>query len=182
MKLIKKIIICIGISLLFAESANAQFYSVRTNTLGWLTASPNFGIEIAANHKTSFDFEFMGNFLSNEHFSTQHIMAQQGMRFWLLENNAGSFFGFHFTEALYNIGDANYMHKGWTAGVGASYGHVWLLSKRWNVGVEIGGSIMYMDETKSDRNPHFGQDAYIRRFRRVALMPTKMSLSFIYIF
>lgn len=167
---------------LLSLSAKSQFYSVSTNILGWATASPNVGMDIALNRKVSISIEVMGNYLTLPQFSTQHILSQQGMRFWLMENNIGSFLGFHFTEALYNVGNEKYMFKGWTAGIGASYGYALLLSKRWSLGFEIGASVMYMEDQQTEREPVATNGALNRYNKRVMVLPTKLSISMIYLF
>lgn len=167
---------------LISLSAKSQFYSVSTNVLGWATASPNVGMDIALNRKVSINIELMGNFLKIPQFSTQHILSQQGMRFWMMENNIGSFFGFHFTEALYNVGNEKYIFEGWTAGIGASYGYSLLLSKRWSLGFEIGASVMYMEDQHTEREPDVTTSALNRYNKRVMVLPTKLSMTMIYLF
>ncbi len=182
MNKIIKITIITVFCLLFYQKSNAQFYAFSTNLVGWATGSPNAGIDCALNRSVSADFQFMGNFLNNSAFSTQHIMIQQGLRFWRLENNVGDFWGFHFTEMLYNIGDSEYIFKGWSAGLGFSYGYAWLLAKRWNMNFEIGLSAMYMEDNKKDRKPNWMYDALNRNYQRVMLIPTKAQVSITYLF
>lgn len=183
MKMRRIIRIACLVALLFCSvQSKAQFYSVRTNMLGWLTASPNVGFGIAVSRKTSFDFELMGGFLKLPQFSTQAIMAQEGMRFWFLEVNAGSFLGFHFTQALYDVGNAKYLYRGQAYGVGLSYGHSWYVAKRWNIGIEIGASVMYMDDAQSERKLDYTQNTFVKNSQRIMVLPTKFAVTVVYLF
>lgn len=162
--------------------SKAQFCSLRTNMLGWLTASPNVGFGVAVSNKVSFDFEFMGNFLKRPQFSTQSLLAQQGMRFWFLEVNAGSFLGFHFTQALYDVGNAKYLYRGHAFGFGLSYGHSWYVGKRWNIGIELGASVMYMDDKQSERVRDHTENTFVKHSQRLMVLPTKMAVTVVYLF
>lgn len=180
MRLIKATIV--ALLTLTAVESQAQFYSVRANALGWLTGTPNVGLDIALGRKVSVDFELMGNPIRTKDFSTQCFIAQEGMRFWLLEANVGGFLGFHFTQTVYDVGNYNYMFQGHAYGVGVSYGHSWLLAKRWNIGVEIGASVMYMEDRQNDRHPHWSSNAVTKYSQRVMFLPTKFSVSVVYLF
>lgn len=162
--------------------ARAQFYSVRGNGLALLTGTLNVGCDIAVGLKTSFDLSLYANPISTSTLSMQGVGLQPGIRFWRFEPNAGSFWGVHLSTAYYNVGNKSATRKGFLVGPGASWGHCWLISKRFSIGVEIGLGILYMQDTKRPRSTPVTDDEYIYHSRRITLAPTKADVSFVYLF
>lgn len=177
-----RVAIIVFVIALGAVKVQAQFYSVRTNLLGWATATPNIGFGIDFNRKVSLDLTLNVNPLKTPKFSTSGIALQQGLRFWFLESNIGTFLGVHLTEAVYDVGNAKTTYKGFLGGVGFSVGYSWLLSKRWNVGVELGASVLYMQDTQTPLTVPDTDDAVITHSKRWVIAPTKAEVCFVYLF
>lgn len=185
-RLQKKILYLIGSLLLLtagaAQEAHAQFYSIRGNGLMLLTGTINVGCDIAVSRKTSFDLGLYANPIKFDKFSIMGFGAQPGFRFWRFEPNAGSFWGVHLSGAWYDWGNKKNTRKGWLVGPGFSWGHCWVISKRFTIGVEIGAGILYMQDTKRPRETHYTEDEYIYHSKRIVVAPTKADVSFVYLF
>ncbi len=67
-------------------------------------------------------------------------------------------------------------------GLGVSYGYAWMLSKRWNIALEAGIGLFHTEDTRRDPTVSDWEDEYIYRYRRWTLAPTKLEVSFSYIF
>ena len=72
--------------------------------------------------------------------------------------------------------------KGHAYGLGVSYGYAWMLSKRWNIALEAGVGLFHTEDIRRDPTISDREDEYIYRYRRWTLAPSKMELSFSYIF
>lgn len=160
----------------------AQFYSVRGNGLALLTGTLNVGCDISVNAKTSMDLSLYVNPIKTDKLSLMGFGVQPGFRFWRFEPNAGSFWGVHLSAAWYDVGNKSATRKGFLVGPGASWGHCWLISKRFTIGVEIGVGILYMKDTKRPRSTPVTEDEYIYHSSRITVAPTKADVSFVYLF
>lgn len=132
--------------------------------------------------KTSIDLGVYVNPIKTETLSLAGVAFQPGLRFWRFEPNAGMFWGTHLSFAAYDVGDKESTRKGFLAGPGVSWGYCWLISKRFSIGVELGIGILYMKDTKKVREPYFTEDEYIYHSERITIAPTKIDVSFIYLF
>ena len=63
-----------------------------------------------------------------------------------------------------------------------SYGYAWILSKRWNLVVEAGAGLYRTRDTRRDPVTSDWGDRYIRHARRWTLAPSKLEVSFNYLF
>ena len=165
-----------------ASPVRAQFYSVRTNGLMWLTGTPNVGFGVAVSKKWSVDAMLGGNPIATPTFKMQGVFLQEGVRNWLYEANAGFFWGIHFTQAIYDVGNAEFYNKGFLAGAGVSVGYALYLSRRWNLTFELGGSALYMQNTRAEYEVPDHRDEYIYRSKGWVLAPTKAEVSIVYLF
>jgi hypothetical protein len=57
-----------------------------------------------------------------------------------------------------------------------------MLSKRWNIALEAGVGLFHTEDIRRDPTISDREDEYIYRYRRWTLAPSKMELSFSYIF
>ena len=108
--------------------------------------------------------------------------VQLGGRYWFYESFVGHFIGQHFTYVGYDLGSRTKRYKGHAYGFGVSYGYAWMLSKRWNIALEAGVGLYRTKDTWRDPTVSDWEDEYIYRYRRWTLAPSKMELSFSYIF
>ena len=108
--------------------------------------------------------------------------ASENGRYWFYESFVGHFLGQHLTYVGYDLGSRTKRYKGHACGLGVSYGYAWMLSKRWNVAVEAGAGLYRTKDTRRDPTVGDWDDEYIYRYRRWTLAPTKLEVSFSYIF
>ena len=108
--------------------------------------------------------------------------VQLGGRYWFYESFVGHFLGQHLTYVGYDLGSRTKRYKGHACGLGVSYGYAWMLSKRWNVAVEAGVGLYRTKDTRRDPTVGDWDDEYIYHYRRWTLAPTKLEVSFSYIF
>lgn len=168
--------------LLMPERASAQFYAVYGNGLLLPTATINVGVNIGLSSKVSLDLAVMGNPLKTKDFSTQFAMFQPGVRFWLSEIQYANFIGVHLFTGIYDVGNAEFHTRGFTAGLGVSWGYNWYISRRFNIGVEIGVGVGYMKDTRENYYTPDTDDHYIYHATRLAILPTKFAVNFVYLF
>ena len=79
----------------------------------------------------------------------------------------------------YNGGLKKYRYDGWGVGGGFSYGYQWIIGKHWNLETELGIGYAYLKYDKYLRN-RCGR--FIDTGHRNYWGPTKLSISFMYLF
>ena len=108
--------------------------------------------------------------------------VQLGGRYWFYESFVGHFIGQYLTYAGYDLGSRTKRYKGHAYGFGVSYGYACMLSKRWNVAVEAGVGLYRTKDTRRDPTVGDWDDEYIYHYRRWTLAPSRLELSFSYLF
>ena len=108
--------------------------------------------------------------------------VQLGGRYWFYESFVGHFLGQHLAYVGYDLGSRTKRYKGHAYGLGVSYGYAWMLSKRWNIALEAGIGLFHTEDTRRDPTVSDWEDEYIYHNRRWTLAPTKLEVSFSYIF
>ena len=160
----------------------AQHRAVRINTLALATGTLNAGLDIAFSDKWSVDLSAYYNPISTSDFRIKSQGMFVGVRKWRFEPHVGSFLGLHSAIFNYNVGDKIQHYKGWLTGIGASYGYSWVLSTRWNFTIEGGLGLFYMkDKRQSYYTPPL-DDIFKYHYKRLILAPSKLEISFSYLF
>ena len=113
---------------------------------------------------------------------TGTVAVQLGVRHWFYEDFVGHFLGLHASWVDYRIGNRRRTYDGRAYGIGISYGYAWILSKRWNLVVEAGAGLYRTRDTRRDPVTSDWGDRYIRHARRWTLAPSKLEVSFNYLF
>jgi len=178
----KKSIIALALILCAATGAKAQFYGVKVNTLGLATGTVNAGVEFSVGKQYSLDVSGYWNPINTDKFSSRFWYVQPALRYWIYEHFVGHFLSVHPAYGQYDIGNDRWHYKGWLTGLGVSYGYTWILSKRWNLTAEAGLGLYYMRDTKRRYEYDDWSPICIRHYRRAALAPSKLELSFTYLF
>ena len=165
------------------DKAKAQFSSVSINTIGWATGNFNAALDLKLDTKISLDLPLSFSPIMSEKVGWQNVTFSPGVRFWAVELYRGSFFGVYTSGAWYKLRYGGYDRRGWATGLGFSYGYSKLLSKRWNLEMEVGFSAIYADYNKRE-NRSYGifEDEYWWHTRRVLLAPSKLKVSLGYLF
>lgn len=174
--------------LLCTSSATyGQHVAARTNTLYWLTSTPNLGVEVALSHKLT--FELSGNYNAwtffPDNMSLRHWLLQPELRYWTCKSFEGHFFGLHAHAGHYNVGQIPfisgldiYTYRGDLYGCGASYGYHFAIGRRWGLELMLGMGYTYLEYNKyvcAECAEQMG------RYKRHFFGPTRLGVSFIYI-
>ena len=142
----------------------------------------NVGVETALTDNWSLELSGYWNPVNTASLSMNFHAVQLGGRYWFYESFVGHFLGQHLTYISYDLGSRTKRYKGHAYGLGVSYGYAWMLSKRWNIAVEAGVGLYRTKDTRRDPTVSDWEDEYIYRYRRWTLAPTKLEVSFSYIF
>lgn len=198
MKNYKILLTVLVLSAASAFSAKAQNVAIKTNLLYDATATINAGVEVGLAPKWTLDLS--GNLNAwnwNSGMRLKHYLIQPELRYWFCERFNGSFLGVHALGGQYNIGKfppsimslpiiknhpslANSRYQGWYVGAGVAYGYSFILSKHWNLELELGAGYIYTrydvfeckdcdKKVVSDRPKHY-------------VGPTKAAINLIYEF
>lgn len=162
--------------------AAAQIFAVRANALAACSATLNVGAEAALTDNWSLELSGYWNPVKTASLSMNFHAVQLGGRYWFYESFVGHFLGQHLTYVGYDLGSRTRRYKGHAYGLGVSYGYAWMLSKRWNIALEAGIGLFHTEDTRHDPTVSDWEDEYIYRYRRWTLAPTKLEVSFSYIF
>jgi hypothetical protein len=83
----RKLIIMAALSLCAATSAQAQFYGVKSNALGWVTGTLNAGVEVSVGKQWSVEVSGYWNPVETKRFSAKAWWIQPAVRYWLYEHS-----------------------------------------------------------------------------------------------
>lgn len=152
--------------LIVGLSASAQKFAVKTNLLYDATTTLNLGAEFRVAPKWSIDLSGNYNpFKLGGDRKMKHWLVQPEVRYWFCEAFNGHFLALHGLGGVFNVGDMDLKlfpsfkdsrYQGSMYGVGIGYGYQFVLGKRWNMGLEIGGGWIHADYDKYDC-PHCGE-------------------------
>ena len=179
--MMRKLLILL-LCVLAAHTASAQYTAVRVNTLGWAMGTLNAGVDVAVAQKWSVELSGYWNPISTERLRANVLAATIGVRRWRFEPHVGLFWGLHSTLAKYKVGNSRTRYNGWTTGIGSSVGYSWMLAKRWNLTLEGGIGIYYMDDLRWHPDPSPYEAIRYEHGRRVGLAPSKIEAAFSYLF
>lgn len=179
-----KKILFILTSIFITTAAHAQFASVSTNLAGWAATNVNVAMDFSLNKRNTINIPVSGNPFSFGETEWKHIAVQPGWRHWFVERYVGHFISPSLFYANYQLGYNRKTYQGNAYGASFSWGYSVLLSTRWNFLVEIGAGIIYTCYDEKLRSKYYGpfEDEYTYHHQRVLVMPTKINLSFSYLF
>lgn len=176
-RLIQGVSFCIFIFLL-SMPAFSQRVALHTNTVDWLTLSPNLGAEFAISPRLSLGISVAGSpFTLKNDMYFKHIRVQPELRFWPGSLMTGHAIGI---TAAYQTFDIGLKQKGFYGDAymaGLTYGYNWILSRRWNLEASAGlGAVYYRMARYTPGTPHPQPDENGRK-----AVPVKLAVSLIYI-
>lgn len=157
----------------------------KTNLLYDATTTLNLGMEVGLSRTWTLDVSGNYNgwaFGSNHKF--RHYLIQPEVRNWFCEKFNGHFWGFHGVFGEYNVGGMKllgmkeYRYEGWMAGVGISYGYLWILADRWSLEATLGVGYARLSY---DKYPCTRCGILLDAGHRNYWGPTKAGISLIYI-
>ena len=184
----------------FAGTASAQKVAVKTNSLYWLTATPNVGFEFALAPRWT--FEIAGGYNpwtldKDANVKAKHFLVTPEVRYWFCESFQGHFLGINANYTQFNVSGIlipevfykeeslgyfldNLQHarsQGWAVGAGITYGYAWPIARRWNMEFTLGLGWWY---TEYDRFESRKCGLFQENVAKHAFGPTDIGLSFIY--
>ena len=184
----KKQLIFITTVLLFValwgspHGAAAQIFAVRADALAALTGTLHLGGEVSVADKWSVEASGYWNPVKSSSLSMNFHAVQISGRYWLYESFVGHFVGGQLSYVGYDLGSRTRRYDGRAYGIGFSYGHAWMLSKRWFVTLEAGIGLYRTKDTRRDPTVGDWDDEYIYHYRRWTLAPSRLEVSFSYLF
>ncbi len=153
--------------------ASAQYTAVRVNTLALATGTINAGVDVTVSEKWSVDVAGAWSPLLDH---STAITA--GVKRWRFEPNVGWFWGVHSAYSNFQFDEK----VGFALGAGSSVGYSWILSRRWNFSVEGGLGLFFIHDRWLVTDTSSLEDIVIRHRKRVMLLPSKVEVSFSYLF
>lgn len=166
--MMKRILILTFFVLLFSSGeSRAQAVALKTNLLyGGYALTPNLGVEIGLCNQLTLDltagynpWNRNGDNVDNK--KLVHYLAQGELRYWTCSKFNGLFFGLHALATQFNIAGYNlpslfgdnsnkYRFDGYGYGLGISAGYQFILARRWNLELNLGGGYARMKYAKFD--------------------------------
>ena len=154
------------------HGAAAQIFAVRADALAALTGTLHLGGEVSVADKWSVEASGYWNPVKSSSLSMNFHAVQISGRYWLYESFVVG----------YDLGSRTRRYDGRAYGIGFSYGHAWMLSKRWFVTLEAGIGLYRTKDTRRDPTVGDWDDEYIYHYRRWTLAPSRLEVSFSYLF
>ncbi|MCI2081999.1 MAG: DUF3575 domain-containing protein [Bacteroidales bacterium] len=152
----KKIILTLALIAAASFGASAQHLAVKTNTLGWLTTTPNLGVEIGMGQFMTLDVDGAYNpFRFKDEKRIEGWAIQPELRYWFDYKYSGQFIGLNGQHMDYDAGLNKYNYLGNMYGVGISYGFAFPMSPRWRLELNIGAGWTRWNCKVSDRYYNF---------------------------
>lgn len=164
------------------HKAAAQFFAVRADALAALTGTLHLGAEASVADRWTIEASGYWNPIRTSDFSMNFGAMQIGPRYWFYESFVGHFIGAQLSWIDYDLGRRTRHYDGNAYGFSVSYGYAWMLSKRWNVALEAGVGLFHTRDTQRDPTVSDWEDEYIYRTRRWTLLPSRLEVSFSYLF
>lgn len=166
--------------LLFCASLqiSAQRVSIKTNTLDWLVAAPNLGVEFAIGDHWSFEFSATGSpWRVTDDLYLKHYRIQPELRYWLYQNLSGLYIGAAAYYTAFDMGLKKRAYYGDAVAGGLTCGYNWILSRRWNLEISAGVGAAYCRYQRYMPGEGHGEPDH----SKVLPAPVKLAVSFIYV-
>lgn len=197
----KRYLLLASILLASVGAIQAQEVGVKTNILYWGSATPNLGMEFALADRWTVDVSGGYNpwtFNEEENLKWKHWLVSPEVRYWFCESFHGHFIGINGNYTQFNISGLplsdffinlhsnvpqsgslkNSRINGWAVGAGITYGHQFIISRRWNLELTAGFGWWY---TEYDQFESRKCGLFQQRVKQHALGLTSLGISFIYI-
>ena len=162
--------------------AAAQFFAVRADALAALAGTLHLGAEASVADKWTLETSVYWNPIRTSGLSMNFGAVQIGPRYWFYESFVGHFIAAQLSWVSYDLGRRTRRYDGNACGIGLSYGYAWMLSKRWNIAVEAGVGLFHTRDTRRDPTVSDWEVEYIYHTRRWTLLPSRLEVSFSYLF
>ena len=174
--------------------AKAQNVAVKTNLLGDALLNVNAGFEVGLAPRWTLDLSGYYNAWPINGHKWKHWLAQPEFRYWFCDRFSGHFLGIHAMGGQYNFGNikngisflgsdfsklTDHRYQGWAVGGGVAYGYAWILSRHWNLELEIGVGYLY---TRYDKYNCLECGSKLATDDHHYFGPTKAAVNLVYLF
>ncbi|MEY8708575.1 DUF3575 domain-containing protein [Bacteroides faecichinchillae] len=174
----KRILLLLISTIGVLHSLTAQNVGIKTNTLYWLTTTPNLGVEFSLDKKLTFELTGAYNPWTFKNDKKMHFwLVQPEIKYWTCEKFNGHFIGLHLHGAQYFGGFSSKRYDGYLVGGGGTYGYDWILSPHWNLEAAIGIGYAHLWYKESERIPC--AKCYEKKHKNY-FGPTKVALTLTY--
>lgn len=177
--------VCLIMFFAFCSIASfAQFYSVRTNLVGWATGNINIEGAITLNKQWSLHLPVQYNpfiYSSKKNTKFQNLTIMPSARYWLKQSYMDKFISLSVIASRYHIGNIwnDYRYDGKAFGAGLSFGSSYPLNPRWNFEWEVGVAGLWVNCDKFVAKAAGYKYADLHEWR---VFPHKISASIVYLF
>lgn len=161
--------------------AEAQLISAKTNAILWGNVTPNLSVELVTSKKTS--LEITGFYSPDKTpLSTSLRGGQMELRYWISGRPMSWLFtGISATALQYDFSaGTSFRHAGDAVGPGILFGYALPIATHWNIEFATGMGLLWFREKKYDEKQYIEKQPYNNRGMKI--MPTKLSVSFAYVF
>lgn len=167
-------------AVLAAGSAQAQRLALKTNTIDWLTLSPNLCVEARLSSRMSLQLGLAGNpfNLTVADFRLKNFRVEPELRYWFNRPMARHFMALSATAASFSMLHADRHFSGDAVAAGLSYGYALVLSDHWNMEAEAGIGVAHV--SAFDYRGNVAPES--KNYSRFVPVPIRLGLSFSYIF
>ncbi len=175
-----RIAVATVILVFMATICPAQKFGIRSNLAGIATGSLNVEVSMAVSDKITLHFPISWNpFTFKENKKIKHTATQPGIRLWQWHCYSGLFYGIQATGIVFNIGIDEFRYYGSGVGGSLSVGYSKMLTKSLNIEGELGlgGGWIAYDKYQRQLCGEFEGS-----WRGYKIVPTRISLSILYIF
>lgn len=165
-------------------------WNMSSNLLLLMTGSPNLAFDYSLTPKWSIGASLSYNPWSYADMRIRHFVLRPDVRYWFCQFNNGHFLSGGIRYMRYNIGNfpdwgifpkdiKETRYQGNSIGAGVSYGYSWIISKHFNLEVELGVGLLY---NSYDKYPcaECGS-ASLSQKRNIRIVPDQFAVNLVYI-
>lgn len=164
---------------LLSAKCHAQNFSIGSSLTASALGSLNIEASGAISGNVSLHLPLMwAPFRFKENIKLKIIALQPGARWWFWHVYSGFFAGTYATYTRFNAGIYSFRHDGYAAGISICTGYTRMLTRRWNIEIELGGGLFY---TNYDLFVNELCGEYLNTISALKLVPSKANISFVYI-
>ena len=171
--------------LLGSNRSFSQQIAIKSNALFYLSNTPNIGVEISNDDKSTISVGYYHKFLEQENIGRfRYYLLESEYKKWLCKKFVGGYWGIHSFFSEYNIGGISafnfekYRYQGNVFGLGFSLGYDFILSSRFNLDFGLGFGYAHFTYEKFNCE-HCGD--LIKEEVLDYIGPTKASVSLVYL-
>ncbi len=169
-------------TLVFGGRASAQNCALRVNALATVVGVVDLGVELSVAENWSLELSSQIGVVDVTGRVESLYSVGFGAKYWLFESYVGPFVGPQLIYTSYDIEQSQIIYGGHAVGLGLSCGYSWILSPRWSVVGELGLGLFYNRDCGRELIYDDWGDEHIYTSSRLTLAPSRLSISFNYLF